>query len=102
MIRRPPRSTLFPYTTLFRSQQTRLLKLAPGLRLGFDSKRLANSLDFVRVDRKGTRPDSSPLGNSDAALCLTKNRRASRLNSLTHKPKNRSLRECCLQPTIPT
>src|SRR5690348_15113671 len=31
MIRRPPRSTLFPYTTLFRSRYTPLLELGPGL-----------------------------------------------------------------------
>src|SRR3712207_8092219 len=46
MIRRPPRSTLFPYTTLFRSQGTKGAEFAPGL----DTTRIK------RVFRKGTDP----------------------------------------------
>src|SRR6516162_5735612 len=64
MIRRPPRSTLFPYTTLFRSAPVRLM---PG------------SIDVhprhqhpVREDRKSTRLNSSHLVISYAVFCLKK------------------------------
>src|SRR5215510_13920668 len=63
MIRRPPRSTLFPYTTLFRSRQphrcrpsvVRLRLAAPG-----------------RRDRKSTRLNSSHVAISYAVFCLKK------------------------------
>src|SRR2546430_12413445 len=44
MIRRPPRSTLFPYTTLFRSLRHRL-----ELRVGQPLERLADHLEFARL-----------------------------------------------------
>src|SRR5471030_2026041 len=63
MIRRPPRSTLFPYTTLFRSFRVR----SPG------SKRSAVSgWRSMRRDRKSTRLNSSHLGISYAVFCLKK------------------------------
>src|SRR3989454_4917094 len=50
MIRRPPRSTLFPYTTLFRSVRGRLLDLGPDLLdAALDLLRLAGALDDRRV-----------------------------------------------------
>src|SRR5258705_1409385 len=82
MIRRPPRSTLFPYTTLFRS----LLESHAGLEAHerLDPARAA-ILEFVsagleglfhgcdlRVDRKSTRLNSSHLGISYAVFCLKK------------------------------
>src|ERR1039458_10600572 len=63
MIRRPPRSTLFPYTTLFRSQSASMRKSISCFpwrcwgRLG---------------DRKSTRLNSSHLGISYAVFCLKK------------------------------
>src|SRR2546422_7629436 len=74
MIRRPPRSTLFPYTTLFRSPdhrqprggeprqhgEPRWLKWCPGVRLG------------GRGDRKSTRLNSSHGYISYAVFCLKK------------------------------
>src|SRR5256885_8796080 len=76
MIRRPPRSTLFPYTTLFRS----------GLRLGADDyltkdvslphllARIAALFrrDARQQDRKSTRLNSSHLVISYAVFCLKK------------------------------
>src|SRR3712207_8942783 len=53
MIRRPPRSTLFPYTTLFRSLLAELERHAPGVHRAATAA-LANStrdLDFVRLSR---------------------------------------------------
>src|SRR2546426_1934256 len=75
MIRRPPRSTLFPYTTLFRSlpilltwvQQSRLSLLTHGVWRG-----IARS--SCPSDRKSTRLNSSHLVISYAVFCLKKKR----------------------------
>src|SRR5256885_7281961 len=82
MIRRPPRSTLFPYTTLFRSVPTRELVLvpfvqqdAPGLleREPFDPlEHLVIYLGPSKGDRKSTRLNSSHLVISYAVFCLKK------------------------------
>src|SRR2546430_11432867 len=69
MIRRPPRSTLFPYTTLFRSEElpingrdyTKLLVLVPGA--------------AGDPDRKSTRLNSSHSQISYAVFCLKKKKR---------------------------
>src|SRR5438477_5074867 len=75
MIRRPPRSTLFPYTTLFRSRhqfvaggtgedrQRRLYRLGLG-----DHER--------RADRKSTRLNSSHMSISYAVFCLKKKKKS--------------------------
>src|SRR2546430_10349478 len=70
MIRRPPRSTLFPYTTLFRSS---LCKLPASPRVGVENDVLAllGHLDFGR-DRKSTRLNSSHSQISYAVFCLKK------------------------------
>src|SRR5258705_5967890 len=69
MIRRPPRSTLFPYTTLFRSLQ--VLAEVVALYEGLDMlPKLLQPL--VLVDRKSTRLNSSHLGISYAVFCLKK------------------------------
>src|SRR5947199_7576343 len=67
MIRRPPRSTLFPYTTLFRSERL----LAP-LRHGYALLVVAGG--WV-LDRKSTRLNSSHLGISYAVFCLKKKKK---------------------------
>src|SRR3712207_6850841 len=93
MIRRPPRSTLFPYTTLFRSmklpfvvprlEQILLFLVGGGSAaaltlvlayvgvdlLGFDSVLQQN---YVNVDRKSTRLNSSHANISYAVFCLKK------------------------------
>src|SRR5256885_9745795 len=72
MIRRPPRSTLFPYTTLFRSGG-RLSLLIGFLAVGFG---LAVGVPLGAVsgfqDRKSTRLNSSHLVISYAVFCLKK------------------------------
>src|SRR3712207_8065605 len=89
MIRRPPRSTLFPYTTLFRSLRARgqrgvrealeLLEEVPALRarvlvgrhtLSFVPGRQTGTLG--RRDRKSTRLNSSHANISYAVFCLKK------------------------------
>src|SRR2546429_4005429 len=67
MIRRPPRSTLFPYTTLFRSHIARLgqLRRSDNLLIPFRKIRIAR-------DRKSTRLNSSHGYISYAVFCLKK------------------------------
>src|SRR2546426_2461377 len=98
MIRRPPRSTLFPYTTLFRSWRRRFLGLARARPLGEDVRpgrhrerregprvaqdRRAGRSEQVAErqplepsgDRKSTRLNSSHLVISYAVFCLKKKR----------------------------
>src|SRR3989442_2876507 len=72
MIRRPPRSTLFPYTTLFRSQGREggaRLRLPQQL----ESPR-PRAVEVIRVDRKSTRLNSSHVRISYAVFCLKKNK----------------------------
>src|SRR2546429_7111742 len=66
MIRRPPRSTLFPYTTLFRSNAV--------CRVGVDSSTLLGRkvVSVDRTDRKSTRLNSSHGYISYAVFCLKK------------------------------
>src|SRR3990170_1306131 len=66
MIRRPPRSTLFPYTTLFRSWG----KISSSL-LAADARREQRTRDFAQ-DRKSTRLNSSHQIISYAVFCLKK------------------------------
>src|SRR2546430_4369563 len=76
MIRRPPRSTLFPYTTLFRS----LREIATG-KVRFDRSvraALEGKFDTEKVpqgDRKSTRLNSSHSQISYAVFCLKKKKR---------------------------
>src|SRR2546430_12398333 len=85
MIRRPPRSTLFPYTTLFRSRMDRFLKLPDGelarvaevARKERLKRELGDPLEplFPRVDRKSTRLNSSHSQISYAVFCLKKKKK---------------------------
>src|SRR5438067_5339828 len=68
MIRRPPRSTLFPYTTLFRSDPTGIDYPVPGNDDAIRAVRLITS----RIDRKSTRLNSSHVSISYAVFCLKK------------------------------
>src|SRR2546430_7363046 len=76
MIRRPPRSTLFPYTTLFRSQ---IFELSPQHRLialGHATRATAGSRGkWLLRDRKSTRLNSSHSQISYAVFCLKKKKR---------------------------
>src|SRR2546426_1528788 len=94
MIRRPPRSTLFPYTTLFRSPRrirgafARSRGLLSGAGLGNTGFEAPNSLSVTVVlrviapltpppDRKSTRLNSSHLVISYAVFCLKKKKQRS-------------------------
>src|SRR5262245_64403437 len=74
MVRRPPRSTLFPYTTLFRSRAPPRAPVRGRRRRG--ARRLEAAARDRRegreIDRKSTRLNSSHLGISYAVFCLKK------------------------------
>src|SRR2546422_6655207 len=72
MIRRPPRSTLFPYTTLFRSRSDRRNEIRRQHRAGGDRLRARPQHLVHRVDRKSTRLNSSHGYISYAVFCLKK------------------------------
>src|SRR3989442_9374991 len=84
MIRRPPRSTLFPYTTLFRSDLPGLVAERAGEPVGAATYRLhgeecelATLHSLVRGDRKSTRLNSSHVRISYAVFCLKKKKKSS-------------------------
>src|SRR3712207_8288922 len=81
MIRRPPRSTLFPYTTLFRSASTSVNELGPALEVEDTAiitlrtgQGTLGSLEasWRTPDRKSTRLNSSHANISYAVFCLKK------------------------------
>src|SRR5256885_3390256 len=82
MIRRPPRSTLFPYTTLFRSRSAALLRNRSAKPCFHGNFRSASTFSCAqashgenrgrRRDRKSTRLNSSHLVISYAVFCLKK------------------------------
>src|SRR5260221_7193124 len=85
MIRRPPRSTLFPYTTLFRSKiggdiARRVFGSSAAARI-LQSIRIVVPLESpreTRVDRKSTRLNSSHTVISYAVFCLKKKKKITR------------------------
>src|SRR3712207_8013151 len=99
MIRRPPRSTLFPYTTLFRSTEVfiraceRRLQAIGGTADEASSKKMQKEMDkwgplpkgtrAELLDRKSTRLNSSHANISYAVFCLKKKK---------HLTKHRTLR----------
>src|SRR5690349_22579966 len=86
MIRRPPRSTLFPYTTLFRSPRASRGTAAPCpalVDIGADERVTALECDppdtsFASGDRKSTRLNSSHVEISYAVFCLKKKKKKNR------------------------
>src|SRR2546426_8611385 len=78
MIRRPPRSTLFPYTTLFRSNSGAMRYRTPRRSRAHieqcvsPSGMVSSITSAILVDRKSTRLNSSHLVISYAVFCLKK------------------------------
>src|SRR5437899_10184156 len=102
MIRRPPRSTLFPYTTLFRSNILDFVGAQPTDfldhcqrqskigRAAADKERRRNDQGQrnLQGDRKSTRLNSSHLGISYAVFCLKKKKKKKKQKT-TKKRKNK-------------
>src|SRR5262245_65261465 len=89
MIRRPPRSTLFPYTTLFRSFTREFEKHALDLYPPVHA-RVAGDIQVMwrcEQDRKSTRLNSSHLGISYAVFCLKKKKKKHK-KKYQHKTTN--------------
>src|SRR5436853_5043402 len=84
MIRRPPRSTLFPYTTLFRSRGVGLFDVVDGE--GEEIPSRGRGL-LCAGDRKSTRLNSSHLGISYAVFCLKKKKKKTQKKNKTEKTK---------------
>src|SRR2546430_6701086 len=91
MIRRPPRSTLFPYTTLFRSnQRDQAVRLTVRIlvrrerRHGTRQRCLARSRKYTTGDRKSTRLNSSHSQISYAVFCLKKKKKPSARHGVLH------------------
>src|SRR5205814_7531378 len=99
LLRRPPRPTLFPYTTLFRSVgpsgcgKTTALRMLAGLEDITSGRiligdRVVNNIapgarDVAMVDRKSTRLNSSHLGISYAVFCLKKKKKKKKSTEYT-------------------
>src|SRR5256885_5230920 len=86
MIRRPPRSTLFPYTTLFRSVSPRRVSSVKGMfalrKSGSLRSAYSGTAVLVSRDRKSTRLNSSHLVISYAVFCLKKKKK--HIDALNH------------------
>src|SRR5260221_5154146 len=87
MIRRPPRSTLFPYTTLFRSE------INEHLGIERQSRKVVEP-EFRRRDRKSTRLNSSHTVISYAVFCLKKKK----MVTLSRIP---TIGRLCIEKLIP-
>src|SRR5260221_3370093 len=93
MIRRPPRSTLFPYTTLFRSTRARLGYNSPIINHtspeksnfsrenGFATEDTEHTEKGNPLDRKSTRLNSSHTVISYAVFCLKKKKKHQEISS---------------------
>src|SRR3712207_7147405 len=96
MIRRPPRSTLFPYTTLFRSNTGVLEMLFPSLQTLYNfpqnspyhcydlwehTLHVVQSVPNDLIDRKSTRLNSSHANISYAVFCLKKKKTKPHIHS---------------------
>src|SRR5438132_7607079 len=88
MIRRPPRSTLFPYTTLFRSTALELGARTPAV----SARTIESTVKSVNRDRKSTRLNSSHTVISYAVFCLKKKKKKKnkkKMKKTITKEKNR-------------
>src|SRR5438445_3512275 len=92
MIRRPPRSTLFPYTTLFRSLQGMLAYEYALFRTFLVTGFRENEVRFLywedcdcKKDRKSTRLNSSHANISYAVFCLKKKKKKTKNNKKNKK-----------------
>src|SRR2546422_1846199 len=89
MIRRPPRSTLFPYTTLFRSRAARVSR---EVRQRADAGRLPGGADPAGIRRRRARRSEEHTSELQSRLHLV-------CRLLLEKKKKLSSNICCLSPS---
>src|SRR2546430_8588228 len=95
MIRRPPRSTLFPYTTLFRSNGLSMLTPNTWVSAASSFAKFCWKFCICFVDRKSTRLNSSHSQISYAVFCLKKKKNyVSRIADELHVHTSYT---CCLR-----
>src|SRR2546430_8567377 len=97
MIRRPPRSTLFPYTTLFRSDPIRNGFTSPTRTLSFAFHTRTAILRRETLDRKSTRLNSSHSQISYAVFCLKKKKY---INELASSHIDQALHNDVIRPVV--
>src|SRR5438034_2900688 len=94
MIRRPPRSTLFPYTTLFRSQPSKEIALKDDAGSVFhrgdevvvlSGEGAKQHATYINLDRKSTRLNSSHTVISYAVFCLKKKKNKKKVTGTKRK-----------------
>src|SRR5258708_19090313 len=94
MIRRPPRSTLFPYTTLFRSVREKDRQGISGKALPRAPRGARCGMDSEKADRKSTRLNSSHQIISYAVFCLKKKKnQVIARKALGHNEAQRTMRD---------
>src|SRR6266496_5903077 len=95
MIQRPPRSTLFPYTTLFRSRRLLLaVDLDHVVHRGSAEAVAQRAVAGVRRDRKSTRLNSSHVEISYAVFCLKKKKKKNtKIRNKKKKKKKKKKRD---------
>src|SRR5687768_17766252 len=97
MIRRPPRSTLFPYTTLFRSCRPGLPEYAMETLCYGESRAEGDNIKredgLGPIDRKSTRLNSSHGYISYAVFCLKKKKKKKKNKTKTKKKKKSNKKE---------
>src|SRR5258708_31964232 len=98
MIRRPPRSTLFPYTTLFRSPRAGARAADPRARSAL-VRRVEQARFALAGDRKSTRLNSSHQIISYAVFCLKKNK-SDLPPQISHLTPDATRRISCIDSTI--
>src|SRR5260221_7744235 len=95
MIRRPPRSTLFPYTTLFRSLHQSIVRSGGNLSRHVDLPDAVTAFGEGQADgedRKSTRLNSSHTVNSYAVFCLKKKKKTMELSEKTQREAAKNAR----------
>src|SRR5437773_6966442 len=94
MIRRPPRSTLFPYTTLFRSQEQAFQQKYRVVRRGLPCQfsHFREKMHRAKRDRKSTRLNSSHITISYAVFCLKKKKKKEKIKYIYKKKKQEKIK----------
>src|SRR2546422_6986482 len=97
MIRRPPRSTLFPYTTLFRSPDLRGMGLSSHPAGGYDKKAQAGDvaavLDTLKIDKRSEEHTSELQSRLHLVCRLLLEKKKKRIKQKTQDKEEKQIRE---------